>query len=234
LHALSSIYQTATLVDHIYYHHTKNTEHFVVKAGNFTTDISDHLPNYLLVINRNKQDVTNRPMIRSYSDKNRHAFVSEIQHKDWASIFSANDVNAAYNEFIFTLQDAFRRNFPFQKMSRKRMKDKKWITKGLKKCSRVKNKLYKEWISTRDAVDELKYKSYKKIFKKVSLEAESLYYKELFDIKTNSIKRLWSNLNMVCNFKMKKSKSTINKLRTNSEIVTDKNDICNVFNQYLC
>jgi hypothetical protein len=63
----------------------------------------------------------------------------------------------------------------------------------LKKCSRVKNKLYKEWISTRDAVDELKYKSYKKIFKKVSLEAESLYYKELFDIKTNSIKRLWSN-----------------------------------------
>jgi hypothetical protein len=224
--------QTATLVDHIYYHHTKNTEHFVVKAGNFTTDISDHLPNYLLVINSKKQDVTTRPMIRSYSDKNRHAFVSEIQHKDWASIFSANDVNAAYNEFIFTLQDAFRRNFPFQKMSRKRMKDKKWITKGLKKCSRVKNKLYKEWISTRDAVDELKYKSYKKIFKKVSLEAESLYYKQLFDIKTNSIKRLWSNLNMVCNFKMNKSKSTIYKLRTNSEIVTDKNDICNVFNQY--
>ena len=37
---------------------------------------------------------------------------------------------------------------------------------------------------------------------------------------------------MACNFKMKKSKSTIQKLRTNSEIVTDKNDICNIFNQY--
>jgi hypothetical protein len=108
------------------------------------------------------------------------------------------------------------------------MKDKKWITKSLKKSSRIKNKLYKEWISTRSAVSELKYKRYKKIFKKVTLEAERLYYKELFDIKTNSIKKLWSNLNMVCNFKMKKSKSAIQKLRINNVIVTDKKEICNV------
>ena len=36
--------------------------------------------------------------------------------------------------------------------------------------------------------DEIKYKNYRNRFKKIAIEAENLYYKELFDTKTNSIK----------------------------------------------
>jgi hypothetical protein len=56
--------QTATLIELIYYlfHgtqstcaavglHTKSTDNFAFKDGNFTADISDHLPNFLLLIN---------------------------------------------------------------------------------------------------------------------------------------------------------------------------------------
>jgi len=38
--------------------------------------------------------------------------------------------------------------------------------------------------------DELKYKSYRKAFKKAEAVAESSYYKSMFDHKTNSTKRL--------------------------------------------
>jgi len=39
-------------------------------------------------------------------------------------------------------------------------------------------------------LDELKYKNYRNTFKKLAKEAENLYYKELFDAKTNSVKKL--------------------------------------------
>jgi len=72
-------------------------------------------------------------------------------------------------------------------LSRNRMKDKRWITSALKKRSRLKNKLYKDWINKRTSESERKYKTYKQLFKKVSHEAEALYYKELLSSESNSI-----------------------------------------------
>ena len=43
------------------------------------------------------------------------------------------------------------------KLSRAKHKDKKWITLGLRKSSRHKNKLYKNWIQTKSKEDEIKY-----------------------------------------------------------------------------
>jgi len=77
------------------------------------------------------------------------------------------------------------------------LKDKRWITTALEKSSRPKNKLYKDWINKRTSESESKYKTYKKLFKKVSYEAEALYYKELLSSESNLIKQLWNNLNMV-------------------------------------
>ena len=48
---------------------------------------------------------------------------------------------------------------------------------------------------------EYKYKTYRKMYKKVAHKAEITYYKELFDLRKNSTKELWANLNKVCSFK---------------------------------
>ena len=39
----------------------------------------------------------------------------------------------AYDNFIDTVEQSYERCFPLQKVSRKRFKDKPWITSGLKK-----------------------------------------------------------------------------------------------------
>jgi len=41
------------------------------------------------------------------------------------------------------------------------------------------------------------------MFRKVAIEAQNSYYSEMFNSKTNSIKKLWENLNTVCSFKKK-------------------------------
>ena len=43
-------------------------------------------------------------------------------------------------------------------------------------------------------------------------EAENLYCEELFDAKTNSVKKLCENLNMVSSFKQNRKHKTVNKL----------------------
>ena len=108
----------------------------------------------------------------------------------------------------------------------KRMEAKPWITSGLKNASLIKNKLYKKWISTRLPADEIRYKNYRRIFKKTALEAENEYFRNKFDYKTNSVKKLWNNLNTVCSVGNKKSKKpTINLLNVNGNKLDNKHDI---------
>jgi len=46
-------------------------------------------------------------------------------------------------------------------------------------------------------VDEIRNKDYRRIFNKAALEADNEYFKNKFDLKTNSVKKLWDNLNTV-------------------------------------
>jgi len=50
---------------------------------------------------------------------------------------------------------------------------------------------------------EVKYKNYRKVFKKLANQCERDYCKEMFDKKNNSVSQIWKNLN-ICSFKTKK------------------------------
>ena len=203
------------------------------ECGNLLSDMSDHLPNYLLLIT-DKAVVTNdRPMVRLYSDKAREQFVHKLGTCDWSDIYSHNDVNLACNLFSDKVQTYFNDCFPLVRLSRKRARDKKWITSALKKASRTKAKLYKIWVKYRSEEAEENYKAYKRIFKKVSHESEALYSKEMFDKRNNTVTQIWKNLNTVCSFKSHKtSKKTVNRILHNGCLITDPNKICVEFNNY--
>ena len=161
--------RSSTLIDHLYYYEgkKKNCEDFDLYSGNFIHDLTDHLPNYLLLVNK-KPPPGNvlRPFVRIYSKKNTEVFLEEIENSNWDVIYNENDANAAYENFIGIIKNSFEKCFPLRRLSRKRMKDKPWITSALKKSSIIKNKLYRKWILTRSPEDEERYKNYKKIFKK--------------------------------------------------------------------
>ena len=78
-------------------------------------------------------------------------------------------------------------------LSRKRSKDKRWITPGLKISSRHKNRLFRRWLNFGSPIDEKKYKNYRRLYKHIADETEKAYFKELFDTRSNSIKQLWKN-----------------------------------------
>ena len=65
-------------------------------------------------------------------------------------------------------------------------------------------------------------------------EAEKNYYILHFDLKTNSVKQIWRNLNSVVSISKIKNKVNIPKLTVNDFEVTNTKEICNILNDYFC
>ena len=94
-----------------------------------------------------------------------------------------------HNKSDSVVTTAFYKSSLIKTLSRNKAKDKPRVTNALKKSSRIKNALYKKWVKTRSSNDEIRYKRYRNIYKKVATEAENFYYNELFDTRTNSVKQ---------------------------------------------
>jgi hypothetical protein len=229
--------KTATLIDHIYYyegHNKKNGPKLM--SGNLFADLSDHLPNFVLLTSTsNKFDYSSRPYIRLYTKENKQKFHNEFQNVKWDQrLYSKSDVNQCFNEFLFIVKKLHDTCFPLTRMSRRACKDKKWITKGLKISSNHKNNLDKKWLQTRNRVDEEKYNEYKKLYKKIAKLAEIQYYKKEFDAKVHNTKQIWNSLNKVCSAKRRKNNIFINKLKVADREITSPSEISDAFNYYFC
>ena len=105
---------------------------------------------------------------------------------------------------------------------------------GAQKSIYYKNKLFTKWMRTRNLKDENNYKSYLKVFKKVSLAAKTTFYKEKFDTRINNTKQLWTNLNNIGSLGKTKSNTNINEIIYNSEKFDKPQDICDKLKEYFC
>ena len=81
-----------------------------------------------------------RPFTRMYSDKNFQNLKNEVESIDWQPIYDCTESNLKYELFIKELLDKIDKCFPLVRISRKRVKDKKWINREL--CRKIKHKNY--------------------------------------------------------------------------------------------
>ena len=120
--------RSATIIDHIYYYEGSNSKHeYNVHSGNIVTDITDHLPNYLLIIrNSHKVKAEERQYVRLFTKSNKRKFKRELDNIDWENrVYSVKDVDIAYNNFNDAIERGFQSAFPLTQLSRRGSKDKK-------------------------------------------------------------------------------------------------------------
>jgi len=70
---------SATLIDHIYYYEGDQRNIVTVKSGNLLTDITDHLPNFIILTKHSKVRSKIRPKIRIFSEKKHVKFQTFIR-----------------------------------------------------------------------------------------------------------------------------------------------------------
>src|SRR6267154_739068 len=180
---------SSTLIDHIFYRAATNTKKTYLDnlfTGVLVIDISDHLANFIILttpnIKNKKIADIDRPLIRVFSSRNNLIFNNKFSLYDWNMLFSTeSDVNKAYDVFITAVQTVYNEAYPLVKLSRKRAKDKKWVTQEVIKASDCKNKLYKRWIVSKSLLNKSKHQEYKKVYNKILKTAEKSYYSLITD-----------------------------------------------------
>lgn len=229
--------KSATLIDHIYYYEGNNRKKEVeIFSGNIFSDLSDHLPNFVILRNvKSKPDLHNRPFVRLYSKENNKHFQNCLKAIDWNLVlFNIDEVDTSFDKFCSLVNNAFESSYPLTRVSRRALKDKKWMSSGLKKSCKTKNKLYKRWLVTKNVEDHLYYINYKRIYNRLIRNAQVSYYKLQFDSKVNNIKQLWINLNKICSTKKSSQGNVIKKVLVDGVEIHSPVDICNAFNEYFC
>ena len=132
--------QSKTIIDHIYYFEGNNCpRNLNVMSGNLWCDISDHLPNYVIVSNPKKnKSSSERPLTRIYSHKNIKTFQHLISSTVWDDIYNCQDVDESYKVFEAKLKTCYDESFPLIRVSRRCARNKRWITPGIIVCSKKK------------------------------------------------------------------------------------------------
>jgi hypothetical protein len=172
-----------------------------ITAGNIYNNITDHLPNFVFMEMHSKDSHRHgeRPMIRLYSDKNTYKFKILLSRSNWKTVLKCQDANIAHVEFMKIYNLAFNEAFPLVRLSRKRAKDKKWFTAGLRKSKQTELRFYKQKVKSPTASNICKYKRYWSIYAKCVQAAEQQYCKDLMDCKKQNVTTLWKIFGPVIN-----------------------------------
>ena len=226
---------TATLIDNIFTNNANKTGH---QSGILLNDISDHLPIFTIT----EHETENSPVIlnsgsyktRKIGKKSLELFAYKIKNCDWQSTLSKINPTESYESFFKEFFEIYDKFFPLKTYKTKNIKrdNNLWITRGLIKSSKTKEKLYKKFIKKPTRNNEQNYKKYRNKLNHLTRIAKKNYYCKKFCQAQNDIKSTWKTINQLLDKQKSKSSLPRSFLNDNNEEINDPNLIANNFNDF--
>ena len=122
---------SVTLIDNIFFN---SLEHFTI-SGNLIYDLTDHLPNFLVVSKFSSLPENVKIFKRDYSHFDEQALINDIQSIDWDLLFSCNsDPSCMFDTFYSKISEFIDIHIPLKQLSKKesQLKTKPWITSAIR------------------------------------------------------------------------------------------------------
>ena len=139
---------------------------------------------------------------------------SHVVRGTWKSVYNSSDANESLTRFLHTFNRISNNHAPIKSIKIKGKSNKPWITKGLKKSTKVRNQLYKNWLTTRNSYYYNRYKMYPNKIVTINKLYRTIYYNRVLKDSTNS-KKMWDNINLIIN--KKRPSSIIDNLQVNGK-----------------
>ena len=229
---------SSTIIDNIYC----NEIDCYGNSGIFINHISDHQAIFTTTSTKFSIEMQDQYVtIQTNDDASLNNFVTELRNMNITDSLN-NNVNANpsknYDTFIKLLQDAKDKHLPVRKIKFNKYKHKKnkWITRGILKSIKTKNKLYKVLRQT-DTEDveafesiKIRFNRFHNILRQSIKEAKRIYFVRTFERFKYDIKQTWSTINETLHRKKKKSLPSV--FSHNGKMLRDSVEIANSFNQY--
>ena len=111
------------------------------------------------------------------SSGNIDTFNFLLENIKWDNILPSNATDKAYETFHFIFSVLYDTAFPKRKIEVKTQHlQSPWITRGLQKSSKWKQRLYEKFLKKRTIENETIYKKYKYLFEKIKKKSKTSHY----------------------------------------------------------
>ena len=223
-------HHTATLTDNIFF----NSLEFNVISGSILTDISDHLPDFLIINNLSSIPSNVKLFKRDYSKFNEVMFLNELKSLHWENILPPDDnVNDIFGSFYTTLQEIVERHAPLRKVSRKEVKIrcKPWITSGIRTSIKIKDQYFRKSLNSKNPYFSIQCKIYRNKLTKLIKDSKKVYYREYFLQNNRNIKNIWKGIKQIVTLKPY-NYSFPTKIMKGTIEITGTLNIANALNEY--
>ena len=224
---------SSTTLDHIYSNHANK----ICYPGILIYDISDHLPIFCSfkttqIENYHQQEKT----ILDMKHFNTEGFCNDISYLMESQNYSTkiSDPELAMSNFINDIRNMVIRHTPLKKLSRKEVKtrSKPWLTKGLLKSIKTKNRLFCQCYKQQKMHLVSKYKKYLHKLTRLKQIAKKNYYQNELNKNKNNLSLQWKLINEIISHK-KYQRQIISVISDmHNKKITDKQAISNLLNNY--
>ena len=219
---------SSTLIDNIFSNvHDKN-----ITGGLLYSEVSDHLPVFAICeesLSRFKPQMNN--MYRKETPHNIELLKQDLALEEWNDVLNINDVNIAYINFNSKLQFHYSKNIPLARNKPKRNEPiNPWITKGILKSIRTRNKLYKKHLNNPTDTSLQIYKTYRNKLTKIIRFARKLHFSNKIKKVQSNSRATWKVIKEVMGTKSKPLPK--DDLTFNGNKITDSNDSADCFNSF--
>ena len=221
-----------TLTDNIFSNMLiKNTT-----SANVTATVSDHLPQFIILLNIFSNPPSNKSNTyeREWSNFVQENFILDYFSVNWNSIINDDkNVNLSFNNFFKKINAILDNHAPLGKVTKKklRFRSKPWITLGLQKSISIKNSLFAKYIKSNDINQKneikIKFKQYRKLISTLLKRSKRSYFTKFFNDNLNNLKNTWKGIKNLISLKTVSHYSL-----SNTKTVTSPFEIANAINNY--
>ena len=224
--------RSMTCIDHIYTNSFINQELY---SGIIKTDIADHFP--VFIVDKN-MSTTNYPdsivkRVRSFNEKNITAFKNNLAMTDWSLVLETQDPNLSYTVFLKQFSKIYDNSFPMKTINIKRKQlISPWISQGLRKSSKQKQKLYIKFLKHPTYKNETTYKNYKNLFEKIKNKSKVQHFSSLLKKHQYNSKETWKIMKEVIGKSNILNNDFPKTLLRDKQEITEQSEIANQFNTF--
>ena len=232
--------KTCTLIDNIF---TKfATASQSLRSGILVSSISDHFPTFIS-INLNLMKLPKPKFIMStMSDLNSlDNLKTELDTLDFDIILNKDpfaNPNTNYEKVQHIISSLIKKYFPLKRVRFNKYKhqDNNWITSGIMRSIKFKDKLYKRIKTTPTSnplhqVLKQNLRVYQNILRTLIKNAKAKYYENVFNNNNKDIKKTWDVINSV--IKGSKSNTTFpTYINVRNLLISDQKNIIEEMNSY--
>ena len=223
---------STTLIDNIFF----NSPEFHSISGNFTSQISDHLTQFLVLkefFQKRNYTATNTH-VRSFKYFNEDEFRNDLKNKVSENNEDFNDVNTPLKKLYNTIISLLDEQAPIRTVTKREasLKAKPWINKEILHDMTKRDRLFKKYCTLKNPkLKEQRFEQYKlvrNLIKTKILAAKGKYFENYFNNYRTNVAKVWDGIKTIISLKAKQN-SLPTTLSYNDNLIQDPQKIANIF-----